>query len=135
MTTQPSGYSGTLLAKKLGLKPNMNIILMNEPADYFNKIEMPKTAFNIIKSEKSNTDFIHLFSTSTEQLTNQLSEAIPALKHDGMLWISWSKGVKTFNRENVREIGLATGLVDIKVAAFDEQWSGLKFVYRTNDRN
>jgi len=84
------------------------------------------------------TDFIHFFATRRRQLEQKFAALKKALAKDGMLWISWPKGssgVATDLNENVvREIGLARGLVDVKVCAIDSVWSGLKFVYRLRDR-
>jgi hypothetical protein len=134
MSNDPTGYSGTPLGKKLGLKPGMSLLVINAPTEYFDKVEIPKSEFLFVNKQDQKADFIHVFATDSDELANQLEKAIPSLKPEGMLWISWPKGVKTFNREDVRSIGLATRLVDIKVAAFDEKWSGLKFVYRVKDR-
>jgi hypothetical protein len=135
MSDKHIGYSITPLAKKLGLKPGAKLVLMNEPQDYFDKLEQSPSSFDLLEvNNNDKADFIHVFSHSSDQLTEQLSLVVPVLERDGILWISWPKGIKTYNREHVREIGLAAGLVDTKVAAFDEQWSGLKFVYRLKDR-
>jgi hypothetical protein len=67
-------------------------------------------------------------------LENHFSEVKNKLSKSGMMWISWRKGRKGFNREVIREYGLSQGLVDVKVASYDEKWSGLKFVWRVKDR-
>ncbi|MCA9998900.1 MAG: hypothetical protein KDE56_24225, partial [Anaerolineales bacterium] len=83
-------------------------------------------------------DFIHLFTVSMAELETLLPQLKAALTKDGMLWISWPKKAAKIATDldgnRVRELGLATGLVDVKVAAVDEVWSGLKFVYRREDR-
>ena len=83
-------------------------------------------------------DFIHLFCTSFTQLESIAEQYKKALKKDGMLWVSWPKGKSSIptdlKRDPIREYFLGIGLVDIKVAAVDEDWSGLKFVYRRKDR-
>ncbi len=84
-------------------------------------------------------DFVQLFATKRKELAKKFADAKEHLAADGMIWISWPKkssGVKTDLDENaIREIGLAIGLVDVKVCAVDGTWSGLKFVYRLKDRS
>ena len=135
MTT---GYSGTPLAKKLGIKFGFQILLINEPEHYFDLFtDLPK--IDIIRyPDDQSIDFIHIFSTDLKNLEKDVLTYKPYLKKDGMLWISWPKGTSTIptnlKREPVRELLLQLGLVDTKVAAIDEDWSGLKFVYRIKDR-
>jgi hypothetical protein len=120
---------------KLGIKEGSYILLLDQPVEYFEKIEISASSLNQIQpGSDQKADFIHLFSLEEDQLVQQLEQAIPLLSQKGALWISWKKGIKSFNREVVRKIGLETGLVDVKVASFDEQWSALKFVYRLKDR-
>jgi hypothetical protein len=125
----------TPLSRKLGIKEGSHILLLNQPEGYFEKIEIPASSLNQIQpGSGQKADFIHLFTLEENQLIQQLERAIPLLSQKGALWISWKKGIKSFNREVVRKIGLETDLVDVKVASFDEQWSALKFVYRLKDR-
>jgi len=83
-------------------------------------------------------DFIHLFATTTNDLEDHLKRAIPCLKKNGMLWISWPKKTSSLyseiNANDVRKYGLETGLVDTKVASINLDWSGIKFMYRLKDR-
>ena len=134
-----SGYSGTPLEKKLGLKNGFNCLLINAPTTYltwFNALDMEL----LRNSEGENTtkDFVHLFCKSKEVLERYYFEAKIALKTNGMLWISWPKksgSIKASISENeIRSFVLQNGLVDIKIAAIDADWSGLKFVYRLKDR-
>lgn len=130
-----AGYSQTPLLKKLGIKPEMNSVFLNLPRDvkkHFNSISY-KT--NIVDSEKY--DYIHLFCLDREKLETEISSAINVLNKEGILWISWPKAGKLntdLNGNIVREVGLKLGVVDIKVAAVDDTWSGLKFVFRLKDR-
>ncbi|HEV2965012.1 MAG TPA: DUF3052 domain-containing protein [Candidatus Angelobacter sp.] len=133
-----AGYSKRSLVDKLGIKPGYRAYIGNPPAGYDKTLgELPPKAA-IAKSLKSPCDFIQFFTTEK----SVLNEAFPKLKKNldlaGTLWISWPKGaskVKTDLNENVvREIGLSNGLVDVKVCAVDEVWSGLKFMYRLKDR-
>ncbi|MDF0717887.1 DUF3052 domain-containing protein [Muricauda sp. 334s03] len=136
-----TGYSGTPLGKKLGLKERYNILLHNAPEHYFDLFsDLPPNLniLNIDQSEEKEIDFIHLFFTSLHDLQIHVGKFIRTLKKDGLLWISWPKGqskIQTdLKRDLIRAHILDLGLVDIKVAAIDEDWSGLKFVYRTKDR-
>ncbi|HVH88856.1 MAG TPA: DUF3052 family protein, partial [Terriglobales bacterium] len=132
-----AGYSGTPLYKKLGIKPGHKAWFSGFPHGY--ESELQKTgSFQTVGKLTKDLDFLHLFTSSRAELTQALPKLSRALKADGILWISWPKkssGVKTDLDENVvREIGLKAGLVDVKVCAVDETWSGLKFVFRLKDR-
>jgi hypothetical protein len=134
------GYSGTPLAKKLGIKDSFSAVLLHVPADV--KAEL-RDAFARCKIHPPTTkvkdlDFIFLFAKSRETLEADLWPAAQALAPAGMLWISWPKkssGVSTDLTEDViRQAGLDAGLVDIKVCAVTEVWSGLKFVIPVKNR-
>ena len=133
-----AGYSGTPLVKKLGIKPDFKVAFVNAPGNFLNQFELPTGVEVQSISRSSDLDFVLLFAKSRSILTNAFVQCAQKLKSDGMLWVSWPKrasGVTTDLNENVvREIGLAAGLVDVKVCAVDEIWSGLKFVYRLKDR-
>ena len=137
---ETAGYSGTLLAKKLGLKENYKIILYNQPEYYFELFTDLPATFEVLELLKpQSADFIHLFLVCTKELTTMFNEYKASLKKDGIIWISWPKGVSKIktdlNRDEIRKYVLSNGLVDVKVAAIDKVWSGLKFVYRIKDRN
>jgi len=134
------GYSQTPLARKLGIKEGNMILLVNAPSHYYDLFaDFPE---NVIVNNNPTTeslDFIHLFCTTHEMLENETHRLKPFLKKAGMLWVSWPKGASKIetdlNRDSIREYILTkVRLVDIKVAAIDADWSGLKFVYRTKDR-
>ena len=134
-----AGYSATPLAKKLGLKEGFKVLLYKPPKDYFELFsDLPKNLDIVTNEPWENIDFIHLFFTSFNTLKTIVKKYIGALKKDGLLWISWPKGQSTIKtdlkRDLIRKHVLNLGLVDIKVAAIDQDWSGLKFVYRTKDR-
>jgi len=133
-----AGYSGTPLVKKLGIKPDFEIAFLNAPKDFVNQLELPPGVKIKSISKSTHLDFILLFVKSQTALTGAFAQCAVKLKTNGMLWVSWPKqtsGVATDLKENaVRDIGLAAGLVDVKVCAVDEIWSGLKFVYRLKDR-
>ncbi|GLU45033.1 DUF3052 domain-containing protein [Allomuricauda sp. NBRC 101325] len=135
-----TGYSGTPLAKKLGIKEGNSIQVFNAPKDYLDFfMDFPKNV-HIVDAEQipSSIDFIHIFCKTKEELGHFFSIAKPNLKKDGMLWISWPKKssqIKTdIEQMYILNFGLDNGLVDTKVAAIDADWSGHKFVYRTKDR-
>ena len=134
-----SGYSSTPLYKKLGLKEGFSCFLFNAPKYYTDWFETLDLNLMITKTNKSKSiDFIHAFCCNQNDLERVVKELIPLLKFDGMLWVSWPKkssNIKAeLKREPLREYLLANGLVDVKVAAIDDDWSGLKFVYRLKDR-
>jgi len=133
-----AGYSGTPLVKKLGIKPDFEVALVNAPGNFAQQLELPASV-NIKSPLKSkDLDLIILFVTSQKALISTFAQYSGRIKPAGMIWVSWPKkasGVRTDLNENiVREVGLATGLVDVKVCAVDEVWSGLKFVFRLKDR-
>lgn len=134
-----TGYSGTPLAKKLGIKSGFDIKIFAAPSYYLNLFDdWPEGVNQISNPETESLDFIHLFVKDSTALETLVTEAKPLLKKNGSMWVSWPKGssgIKTdINRESVRDYLIKTGLVDIKVAAVDDQWSALKFMYRTADR-
>lgn len=135
---QTAGYSGTPLAKKLGIKMNHAVYFDNLPKHYFTLFEdLPEVT--VLESPALETaDFIHMFATEKVQFEKRALDLKPLLKKNGMLWVSWPKGsskIPTDLSENpIREYLLANGLVDVKVCAVDQDWSGLKFVYRLKDR-
>lgn len=136
---KPSGYSSTPLFKKLGLKEGFSCVIENAPKHYLDWFETLDLKLKINKtSTNKSLDFIHVFCTTQKELQHIKEELIPLLKLDAMLWISWPKGsskIKTeLKREPIREYLLTNGLVDVKVASIDEDWSGLKFVHRLKDR-
>jgi hypothetical protein len=132
-----AGYSGPPLVKKLGIKPGFNIAFVNAPRGYSTELDLPPHVSINSRSGKP-LDFAQLFVKSEKELKTRFSVYANRLSASGMLWVSWPKkssGVSTDLSDNVvREIGLAAGLVDVKVCAVDEVWSGLKFVFRLKDR-
>lgn len=140
-----AGYSGTLLIRKLGIKEDARILLLNEPPRYLEYLgNLPRGA-TIHKELDGEFEFIHFFTESRRELETMFNDLKSSLMPQGMLWTSWPKGsylrerdkvkVETQLNENiVRDIGLKNGMVDVKVCAIDDKWSGLKFVIRVKDR-
>jgi hypothetical protein len=133
-----AGYSGTPLPKKLGVKPNQRIALVNAPKDFMQLLgPLPKDT-TIVKRLNGPLDLIVLFVDREQSLAKQFPILAEKLVSNGMIWIAWPKkssGVATdLIFEKVQRIGLDCGLVDVKICAVDEVWSGLKFVIRLQDR-
>jgi|SRR5882757_1847357 len=133
------GYSGTPLPKKLGLKPGLRVQLTDAPPEVRSELKTDLTACEIVASEgKLPLDFAMFFTKSKAALAKEFRRITKLLAPAGIFWVSWPKkssGVATDLDENiVRDIGLAAGLVDVKVCAVTEVWSGLKFVRRVKDR-
>jgi hypothetical protein len=133
-----AGYSGTPLPKKLGVRANQRIALINEPQD-FRKIlgALPKNT-TVVKRFNRPLDLIMLFVDRERVLRKEFPVLAKRLSQDGMIWVAWPKksaGVPTdLVFERVQRIGLDCGLVDVKICAIDDVWSGLKFVIRLKDR-
>jgi hypothetical protein len=133
-----AGYSGTPLAKKIGIKEGSRIALVNAPKDFqFEAKDLPDNVEFLKQSAKA-LDIILFFVTTERALAKDFSKLAARLTTNGMIWIAWPKkisGVATdLSFERVQGIGLDAGLVDVKICAVDETWSGLKFVYRLRDR-
>jgi hypothetical protein len=136
--TKPSGYSGTPLVKKLGFKPGFIIGLVNEPVYYFDLlIDIPGNV-QLAKDENSKKDLIHFFTRQECELLELLPLLKRQLKPNGMIWVSWpkkaSKVVTDVTEDTIRNYAISIGLVDVKVCAIDEIWSGLKLVIPVKDR-
>jgi hypothetical protein len=133
-----AGYSGTPLLKKLGLKPGSSAYVYQAPKDYLVWISPLPEGVKVRDKLSGQMDFIHLFVRDSKTFEREFGKGRKTLKDDGMLWVSWPKKsskIETDLDENViRDYGLAQGLVDVKVCAVDEVWSGLKFVVRLKDR-
>jgi len=132
------GYSKRSLTEKLGIKEGFRIAILNPPENYTPMLGAPLAGVTVHERHRTGLDLIHCFVTSRREAASAISTLKDNISSHGALWVSWPKassGVKTDLNENViREIGLKSGLVDVKVCAVDETWSGLKFVYRLKDR-
>ncbi|EPG64742.1 DUF3052 family protein [Leptospira wolffii] len=126
-----AGYSGTPLVKKLGFKEGQTAILLKEPKGFRDLLEGLPSEIRFKKKLDGDFDYIHFFCKTEEDLKEFFPQFPKHLADKGMVWISWPKsasGVKTDLKEDkIREIGLKTGLVDVKVCAIDSVWSGLLF--------
>jgi hypothetical protein len=129
-----AGYSGTPLPKKLGVKPGHRVSFVNAPAGFADRFYDVDVKARL----RAPLDVIVLFANSERELVRRLPAAVRALADDGGLWIAWPKrssGVATdLNENRLRELILDDVLVDNKVCAIDEIWSGLRFVYRLTAR-
>ena len=129
-----AGYSATPLVKKLGIKPGVTLYLVNAPSNYPALVSPLPEGVRVQTRLARNIDFIHIFSKNTEHLKKTLMKVLGKLSPDGMIWVSWpkraSKVTTDITEDSVRELALPLGLVDIKVCAVDEVWSGLKLVIR-----
>jgi hypothetical protein len=136
-----AGYSQTPLVKKLGIKAGQSVLVVNAPKNFLAQELQPLPENVRLTSAQSGKplDFIILFADSAKTLQKELPKLKPKLAHDGILWVSWPKktsGVATdLSFDIVQRTGLKIGLVDVKICAVSEIWSGLKFVYRLKDRS
>ncbi len=133
-----AGYSGTPLVKKLGMKEGSRVALVNAPENFETELgELPDNV-KLMKSTTKSLDLILFFVLSEQVLARDFAKLAARLTCNGMIWIAWPKkssGVPTdLTFEHVQRIGLDAGLVDVKICAIDDTWSGLKFVYRLKDR-
>src|ERR1700687_2088308 len=132
-----AGYSETALVKKLGIKADFNISLVNAPVSLFDELTLPQ-GVKVNSRSKRQLDFVLLFVKSEKDLQKKFAEYAGRLLPAGMIWVAWPKkssGVTTdLSFNNVQTNGLAAGLVDVKICAVSDVWSGLKFVFRLKDR-
>lgn len=135
---QTTGYSGTPLAKKLGIKSGFKIRLVNEPKYYFDLFtDMPEQVI-VMNDKKSKKNLIHYFALTANNLNKDLIALKNEIESNGIIWVSWpkksSKVISDITEDFIRNLALANGLVDVKVCAVDEIWSGLKLVIPLKDR-
>jgi hypothetical protein len=134
-----SGYSGTALAQKLGIKAGCRLCVRSAPPGYLRLLAPLPEPVHLVARIGATTDLIHVFATRRAALVRVLDTVPGRMRADAGLWVSWPKkasGVATDITENtIRELALPRGLVDIKVCAVDETWSALKLVIRTSARH
>jgi hypothetical protein len=135
---QPSGYSGTPLAKKLGIKPGFKLMLINEPAHYLDLFTDMPMDVQVINDESDKKDLVHFFTKQRQELIDLLPQLKAQIKSNGIIWVSWpkkaSKVITDITEDTIRNYAISIGLVDIKVCAVDEVWSGLKLVIPVKNR-
>ncbi len=133
-----TGYSGTPLAKKLGIQPGFTLVVVNPPGEYRQLVDPMPDGVTIHSAVSESTDMVHLFCTQRADLTSALTRTVAHLRADAAVWVSWpkkaSKVPTDITEDTIREVALPLGLVDIKVCAVDEIWSGLKLVIRKENR-
>lgn len=134
-----AGYSGTPLVRKLGIKSGFNLCVTNPPDHYWDLVSPLPDGVTILPIAAGELDLAHIFTISRSELDGEVRRLRDLIKQDGMIWISWpkktSKVTTDVTEDVVREIALPLGLVDVKVCAVDEVWSGLKLVIRKELRS
>jgi hypothetical protein len=133
-----AGYSGTPLAKKLGIKERFTIYTVNAPENFALLLDPMPPNVSLTEEPTNEADLVHLFTNSLTELQQQLSRSRHLLKQNGSIWVSWykkaSKLPTEITEDAIREACFPLGLVDIKVCAVDERWSALKLVIRKENR-
>jgi hypothetical protein len=133
-----TGYSDTPLAQKLGIRPDMAVVLISAPANYRKLLGRIARSVEFSDQIKNASNFVHIFTKSRGELEKRLSILRQKMADTGIVWVSWPKkssGVATDVTENVvRAVALPLGFVDVKVCAIDETWSGLKLMVRRTNR-
>ena len=129
-----AGYSGTPLAKKLGLKSGMQVCVIDAPHDYRALATPWPEGVHLQQRPNAQTDLVHVFATHRAMLANELQTLRLTLNPTAVLWVSWpkkaAKVATDISEDTVRELALPLGWVDVKVCAVDATWSGLKLVVR-----
>lgn len=129
-----AGYSGTPLFKKLGIKSRMRLYVRNAPDDYAELIAPMEAELTKLSRLANELDMVHLFTVERRELERELKKYFGRIKQNGMIWVSWpkkaSKVPTEVTEDVIREVALPMGLVDVKVCAVDQTWSGLKLVIR-----
>lgn len=134
-----AGYSATPLAKKLGIKPGSRVKTSGAPPNYLELLEASPEGVIISSRLRGPVDIWHLFVREKSGLKAKLKKAQTEIPRNGMIWVSWPKKsaalASDLSEDEIRRVALPLGLVDIKVCAVDETWSGLKLVIRISNRN
>jgi Protein of unknown function (DUF3052) len=130
----PAGYSGTPLAKKLGIVANVRVVTRWAPDDYLALLEPLPSGVSFDRAVSNNTDVVHVFTTERSKLAEELAALRSEIRSDAAVWVSWPKKASrvatNISEDTIREIALPLGFVDVKVCAVSEVWSGLKLVIR-----
>lgn len=134
----PAGYSGTPTAKKLGLKDGLRVAVLNPPKPYATLIGGVPKGVTLTDRLNQSVHIVHVFVTKQADLTSRIALMRKAIAPDGAIWVSWpkkaSKVPTDVTEDTIRSLALASGLVDVKVCAIDEVWSGLKLVIPVGSR-
>jgi hypothetical protein len=129
-----AGYSGTPLAKKLGIKEGFKVYLVKAPAQYRALLAPLPASVRFTSTANSSTNLVHAFATERSALARLLNTLRKELSHEASIWVSWpkksSKVPTDITEDAIREVALPLGFVDVKVCAVTEVWSGLKLVVR-----
>jgi hypothetical protein len=129
-----AGYSGTPLSKKLGYKAGQRVCAPGAPSNYRRLLTPLPDGINFQARVNKSTNLVHLFTASKAELAKRLEAWLKVLGPDAVIWVSWPKKVSKvqtdITEDTIRAVALPMGLVDIKVCAVDETWSGLKLVLR-----
>jgi hypothetical protein len=133
-----AGYSGTPLANKLGIKPDSRLYADNAPSDYLKLLDPLPHGVTLVERLAGKVDMVHLFTKEAAELGAKLPRYRNRIEENGVIWVSWPKKAAKIptdvTEDVVRELALPLGLVDTKVCAVDEIWSGLKLVIRLENR-
>ncbi len=133
-----TGYSKTPLIKKLGIKAGYKARFINAPDYYLDILGPLPEDLTLLKSKRKLANFIHLFCKDIASFEKHFFKIKDEIEKDGMIWVSWykkaSKIPTDLNEDIIRNTALNLGLVDVKVCAVDEKWSGLKIVWRKENR-
>jgi hypothetical protein len=134
----PAGYSGTPLARKLGIPDGERFVTLGAPANYDELVApLPKGTKRTTRAAPS-ASFVHVFSTKKSELASRLRDLRTSIAQDGVVWVSWpkktSKVATDITEDVIRAVALPMGFVDVKVCAVDDTWSGLKLVIRKSER-
>jgi hypothetical protein len=134
----PSGYAGNPLNRKLGLTEGLKIAVINPPDRYWDLVDPLPEGVSLAGPRARGLDFVHIFVERRAELARALPKLQARIKPDGMVWVSWPKKTSQVEtdvtEDTIRELALPLGLVDVKVCAVDETWSGLKLVIREEER-
>jgi hypothetical protein len=134
-----AGYSAAPLVKKLGVKEGFRVFVENGPADYAERLAPLPEGVELLKRRAGRVDMLHLFTASRADLARKLAAYLPTMAPDSAIWVSWPKKASKLStditEDVIREVALPLGLVDIKVCAVDDIWSGLKLVIRRELRS
>jgi hypothetical protein len=133
-----AGYSGKPLAQKLGIRPGCRMYVQDRPSDYLSLLGPLPPEVVLLPRATGRVDLVHLFTREAAGLARALEELRHRIAQDGVIWVSWpkksAKVVTDVTEDVIRELALPLGLVDVKVCAVDETWSGLKLVIRRENR-